>query len=95
MKQALKLLRELLIKNAQDQMKFFPQYRNHFDDWVLVKVNRGVKTKLGLAFDEDEISIGKPNSSFPINFNGADYTSVWSFKTQITTSVPSEFVTII
>jgi len=95
MKQALKLLRELLIKNAQDQMKFCPQYRNYFDDWVLVKVTKEIKTKLGLAFDEDEISIAIPNSMFPIDFNGMDFTSVWSFKTQITTSVPSKNVTFI
>lgn len=88
-------LSSLLKEKAQEQVKHFPQYNGYFDKWILVKVNRKVKTKLGLAFDEDEISIARLGNCLPGDFVGMDYTSVWSFKTHITTSVPSKDITII
>lgn len=37
---------------AATQLAAYPQYRGHFDgaEWVLVKIARDVRTKMGLAF---------------------------------------------
>lgn len=70
--------RELLIQIANEQNAKYPQYRGHFDNYVLVRVKRRVKTKLGVAFEKNDIAIADPEvreNGFRIvysNMNGVD-----------------------
>ncbi len=36
----------------------YPQYKGHWDNYRLVRVNRRIKTKAGVAFIKGEVSIG-------------------------------------
>ena len=55
-----------------------------FATWNLVQINDPMKTKLGLAFDKDEISIAKPEHQFGVDMFGypLEKLVVWSFKKQ-------------
>lgn len=50
---------ETLKRQAEQQVAQYPQYRGHFDGYVLVVVNRNVRTKLGHAFRRGEVAIGR------------------------------------
>jgi hypothetical protein len=52
--------RSKLIAKAEAQMATWPQYKDHFKDYILVQVHKDVKTKLGLAFSAGEVTIAKP-----------------------------------
>lgn len=90
------LLAELKAR-AVKQNERYPQYDKHFDNYVLVKVKKAVRTKMGKAFDKDEISIANPDvrkEDIFVNKYGATnkkkmYT-VYSFKNEIDTVISAE-----
>lgn len=84
MQQSIDLLATLK-KDAAAQVAAYPQYSGHFDDYVLVTVIRQVKTKMGLAFDKNEVTIAKPYKAPLAGFD--DYRTVWSFKNGCDTSI--------
>jgi hypothetical protein len=52
--------RESLISQAEADHAEWPQYQGHFDAYVLVRIRRKIKTKMGVAFEKGEIAIAKP-----------------------------------
>lgn len=53
-------IREILKTAAAGQVAQYPQYRGHFDDYVLVRARKTIKTKMGQAFVKDELAIAYP-----------------------------------
>lgn len=49
--------RQELIAAASAAHANFPQYKGHWDDFVLVRVTATIKTVLGLAFGKGEIAL--------------------------------------
>ena len=62
----------------------YPQYRGHWDDHVLVIVNKRVVTKMGLAFEKGEMAMAEPGLSDDV-LVGSPLRSVYSRRTQINT----------
>lgn len=90
-------LRALLQVQAADQVSRFPQYRGHFDEYKMVQIKRAIKTKMGLAFDQDEFAIAKPEIRHFIrhdNVKGVAIT-VWSMKHKCDISILARDVEII
>lgn len=52
--------REALKTAATIQIRHWPQYRGHFDNYVLVRICKNVKSKLGQSFVQDELAIADP-----------------------------------
>lgn len=84
-----KMTREALIAKADALLAKYPQYKGAFDKYVLVRIKKNVRTKAGLSFSKDEITIAEritskvecgPNEGKEVRF-------VFSFKTTFTTSV--------
>jgi hypothetical protein len=83
---------------AQKQVEQFPQYREYFDGWVEVKIHSDVKTKLGQAFVQGELSIAKPEIRKVIGIKSRTprmFMTVWSFINKCATSVRFEDVEIL
>ena len=53
-------IRETLKSAAAAQVRQYPQYRGHFEDYVLVRARKNVKSKLGQSFVKDELAIARP-----------------------------------
>lgn len=55
--------KQTLMETAQLAHEQYPQYSGCWAaaDWKLVRVNRQVKTKLGVAFEAGDISLGRRN----------------------------------
>lgn len=69
---------------AARQMASYPQYNGHFDKYILVRIDRDIRTKLGLAFKADEYVIMAPDR-FPSLSN---YVPVWSMLNACDTAIP-------
>ncbi len=90
-------------ERADDAHRQYPQYAGHWDDskWVLVRIERTIKTKLGVAFTAGELTLAyaERNSALDISC-GAPEISVMAYSTRngITTAVgrkPARDVTLI
>lgn len=82
---------------AYNQINDSLEITDFFDTWKLIQVTEPMKTKLGIAFDKDEISIAKPEIKRGIDSLGnlKDTVAVWSFKNQKVALVPSQYVTVL
>lgn len=91
-------IREILKKAASEQVQQYPQYRGHFDEYVLVKVIDDVKTKMGPSFSKGEAAIALPviyetrttGWGGKVRFN--ETVVVWSMTNRIATHVAVEKV---
>lgn len=73
---------------AASTMEKYPQYNGHFDNYKLVKIKRKLVTKMGVAFLKDDVAIARPEPDK--EFEG--FVTVWSFRTEVDTSVPAKIV---
>lgn len=70
------------------QVAQYPQYRNHFDDYRLVRIKHDVKTKMGLAFARGEFAIAtEKKDEIPGLPSSGRFVTVWSRRNQVDTSV--------
>lgn len=53
-------IRETLKIAAAAQVQQYPQYHDHFDKYVLARVRKNVKSKMGRAFVKDELVLARP-----------------------------------
>ena len=86
-----------LIQKAEQQVQRYPQYKGHFDDYVLVRVRRNIKTKMGLSFIKDELTIANPKIHCP-EFGplvNVPFVTVWSSRNAIDTSIKKKDVTFL
>jgi len=79
----LRCLKRLAARNHRQ----YPQYDGHWDgpEWVLVKVTRTIRTKMGVAFKRGETALGRPS--------GMGWT-VYSVSNRCNTAVPTKNVTV-
>ena len=79
---------DLLKAHAIARLKERPTTNNDaFDHCILVAFNREVSTKLGLAFEEDEVALAKPNMEIA---DGEAWWIVFSMRNGIFTWVPAD-----
>ena len=73
---------------AAAQVSQYPQYKDHFAGYRLVRVTRDVTTKAGLAFARGEYAIAiEKQDDLPGLPSSGKYVTVWSRRTKIDTSV--------
>jgi len=73
---------------AAAQVAQYPQYRNHFASYRLVRVKRDVETKMGLAFARGEFAIAtEKTDELPGLPSSGRFVTVWSRRNQIDTNV--------
>lgn len=65
----------------------YPQYKNHWDGWFLVRITRKIETKAGLCFDKGEIALATHDED-------GGYT-VYSRKTTYNTLVGEDKATVV
>ena len=89
--------RTVLQTLAYSQVNNSIEFNNYFDTWKLIQVTEPMKTKLGIAFDKDEISIAKPEIKRGVDSLGKpkETVAVWSFKNQKIALVPSQYITVL
>jgi hypothetical protein len=77
-----------LLATATAQVAQYPQYKNHFTTYRLVRITRDVKTKMGLAFARGEFAIAtEKKDELPGLPSSGKFATVWSRRNQIDTSV--------
>lgn len=77
-----------LKETATAQVAQYPQYRNHFTPYRLVRIKCDVKTKAGLAFARGEFAIAtEKKDELPGLPSSGKFVTVWSRRNQIDTSV--------
>lgn len=73
---------------ATAQVAQYPQYRNHFAGYRLVRIKCDVKTKRGLAFARGEYALAtEKKDELPGLPSSGRYVTVWSRRNQVDTSV--------
>ena len=76
--------RNLIERYESMNLHYIPTHVNDFDKFVLVKVTKPIRTKLGKAFDKGEFTIASPRtvSSKEWDSEGEErmYNEVWSNK---------------
>lgn len=79
---------ENLKTTATAQVAQYPQYKNHFASYRLVRVKCDVKTKAGLAFARGEFAIAtEKTDELPGLPSSGRFVTVWSRRNQVDTSV--------
>ena len=77
-----------LLAIAASQVAKYPQYKNHFAGYRLVRVKSEVKTKMGLSFAKGEFAIATEKKDvLPGLPSSGKFVTVWSRRNQIDTSV--------
>lgn len=67
----------LILAIAMSAHAEFPQYENHWDDWIVVEINQDVVTKAGQAFVKGDRVLMEPPSKAALFGNfGAFYYSI-------------------
>lgn len=73
---------------ATAQVVQWPQYKNHFTNYRLVKITKDITTKAGLAFKCGEYAIATEHQdALPHLPSSGKFVTVWSRRNQIDTSV--------
>lgn len=73
---------------ATAQVAQWPQYKNHFAGYRLVRIKCDVKTKAGLAFARGEYALATPKQDeLPGLPSSGRFVIVWSRRNRIDTSV--------
>lgn len=88
---------ETLKRVAADQVASYPQYAGHFDDYVLIRIKKDIKSKLGISFKQGDLAIAKPGFREFVDGRGKNRKMVtaWSITNKIDTSIDfkdAEFV---
>ena len=89
------VLRNALVKTAEAHVAQWPQYKDHFVGYVLGRVKKTVKTKLGVAFTRGETVLVNPGSleyGHDVRGNGHNYLTAWSVRNKIDTELRAEYV---
>jgi hypothetical protein len=73
---------------AVAQVVRYPQYREHFANYRLVRIKCEAKTKAGLAFTRGEYALAtKKKGELPGLPSNGRFVTVWSRRNQMDTSV--------
>jgi hypothetical protein len=94
-------IREIVRKGVREQAVAkhaqYPQYKGHWDgdEWFVVRLKRKVRTKMGVAFEKDELTIARDpddrdrEAGLPISV------CAYSVSNGIDTWVPVEWVEVV
>ena len=74
---------------AASQVSNYPQYAGHFDNYVLIKIKKDIKSKLGISFKAGELAIAAPGVREFKDSAGKNRKMVtaWSTRNEIDTSI--------
>ena len=91
--------RKLIEKYESMDFHHIPNHVNDFDNFILVKITKLTRTKLGKAFDKGEFTIASPRivSSKEWDSEGEErlYNEVWSDKNLCVTLVRAENIILV
>lgn len=81
-------VRTAIVDQANAAHRQYPQYAGHWDgpEWRVVRVTRRVETKMGVAFEAGDVTIGNPD---------ADHFWAYSFRNNIDTAVAPDWVDVL
>lgn len=82
------MTRRMLIDQANKDMAKWPQYKDRFNDYVLYRMKRSLKTKMGLAFEKGELAIGRVETT---DFGGETAVTLYSVRNRIDTTFPARY----
>lgn len=89
---------QVLKTAAERSVASYPQYRGHFDNYILVRIRRTVRTKFGVAFEKGDYAIAAPQAH-PVEGQGVRpvrmFRDVWSQLNEIDTSIEERHVEVI
>ena len=71
-----------LRKQAAQQVAQYPQYAGRFDAMVIARAKRDVRTKAGLAMKKGEVVLVEAGV-----FGNGEFTTIWSMRNKVHTSV--------
>jgi hypothetical protein len=80
-----------LVAEAERQMAAYPQYRDHWRDYVTGVMRRDVRTKLGQAFRKGETVLVNPT---PGPHQTPGFLTAWSMSNKVDTSIRANDVSI-
>lgn len=92
------MTKQQLIARAAAQNAKYPQYQGHFDQYILVRIKRRLKTKMGVAFEAGELAIAQASVKVADEFcfqPGKKFRTVYSLSNQVDTSIPESAVTVL
>lgn len=91
-------IRKELIEQADQHHRQYAQYKNHFDHYILVRIKKDVRTKMGQSFLKDDVCIARteahPAGEYA-RYPNKLYRVVYSFRTKIDTSIPEAHITVL
>ncbi len=76
---------QALKQQAAAQNAQWPQYKGHFENYILVRVLKTIRTKMGVAFHKGEVTIAEP--AFEPDATYGNNRTVYSFRNQIKTVI--------
>lgn len=92
-------IRAMVIAVADAQLAQYPQYAGRFNggEWRAAFVTRVIKTKVGLAFLDDDVTIARGETEQEREQIGAPmlrggYVLAYSVRNKVTTSIPAKSV---
>lgn len=82
---SIQFIKNKIIDEAKKALSQYPQYKNAFDDVVLVKSKKIIKTKMGKALDKNQFTVAKKEIRSFVDLSGKQrkMLTVWSPWTQI------------
>lgn len=84
---------------AEAQNAEYPQYRGHWDgpEWIVVRFNRDVRTKMGLAFRKGEYALAQAVSKAPGEglYPNVPFRTAYSTNNRIDTSVRTAWTEVL
>lgn len=88
------MTRRMLIAQATEDHKEYPQYKGYFDNHQLYRVKKNIKTKMGMAFKKNELAIGIDTGRI---IDGGPYVgkrslTLYSVANGVNTGLPEHFV---
>lgn len=90
-------IKDKLVALANILMSKYPQYKNHFNDYILIEVKKDIKTKMGLAFSKGELTIALPEIRISTGVDGKTRNTItaFSFSNKADTSIPIVDVSVL
>lgn len=91
------IIKSQLIGAADALLMKYPQYKNHFNNYILIEIKKDIATKTGRAFSKGEIAIAVPKIRISTGTDGKTRNTItaFSFSNKVDTSIPVVDVSIL
>lgn len=73
---------------AEVKSSIYPQYQGYWDGWVLVRVKKTIRTKMGVAFEKGDLTLMDPEIECD------EFVTCYSIRNDINTLIERKYVTL-